>query len=417
MRPSSTSGSSTRHATAQRSFASGPRDEPAPPGGGVLALQQLADRRNKLGMRLWASERAAPIWSGPGGGGGARLAELAHELGFADKPGCGAFHLPATPNGHGVAAAVLRRRRGRGEPEPIGLLVVSGDDAAADPSVRALAEQAEAVIAITMYQGLATGWPTSSCRRPATWSATDRRQPRGPAAAAAPRGPSAGAGRAGLAVPAGRLRARALAASVGGVRAGGRTTLPRPRLQSARRARPTPAAHGVRAAPAGAEPRGPVERTVGEHFVGELRLRATGRCSQACTSNASRSSVPAPRARDRASPADAERRSIAAGDHVFVRANGTSVEPAHASTAASPQASTNRRRARKRPAPAGRGGGRDDALAATGDAGSPWWIAAIEALVIVNLVLFTFAYLTLAERKVMGRMQLRYGPIGSARTG
>ena len=34
----------------------------------------------------------------------------------------------------------------------------------------------------------------------------------------------------------------------------------------------------------------------------------------------------------------------------------------------------------------------------------------IEALVVVNLVLFTFAYLTLAERKVMGRMQLRYGP-------
>jgi NADH-quinone oxidoreductase subunit H len=49
-------------------------------------------------------------------------------------------------------------------------------------------------------------------------------------------------------------------------------------------------------------------------------------------------------------------------------------------------------------------------LAASGDAGEPWWIAAIEALVIVNLVLFTFAYLTLAERKVMGRMQLRYGP-------
>ena len=34
-------------------------------------------------------------------------------------------------------------------------------------------------------------------------------------------------------------------------------------------------------------------------------------------------------------------------------------------------------------------------LASTGDAGSPWWIAAIEALVIVNLVLFTFAYLKL----------------------
>jgi len=40
----------------------------------------------------------------------------------------------------------------------------------------------------------------------------------------------------------------------------------------------------------------------------------------------------------------------------------------------------------------------------------PWWIAIIEALVIVNIVLGLFAYLTLIERKVMGRMQLRYGP-------
>jgi NADH-quinone oxidoreductase subunit H len=40
----------------------------------------------------------------------------------------------------------------------------------------------------------------------------------------------------------------------------------------------------------------------------------------------------------------------------------------------------------------------------------PWWIALIEAGVIVNLLLVTFAYLTLIERKLLGRMQLRYGP-------
>jgi NADH-quinone oxidoreductase subunit H len=39
-----------------------------------------------------------------------------------------------------------------------------------------------------------------------------------------------------------------------------------------------------------------------------------------------------------------------------------------------------------------------------------WWVSLIEAFVIINLVMATFAYLTLAERKVMGRMQLRYGP-------
>jgi NADH-quinone oxidoreductase subunit H len=40
----------------------------------------------------------------------------------------------------------------------------------------------------------------------------------------------------------------------------------------------------------------------------------------------------------------------------------------------------------------------------------PWWIHTIKALLIINLVLFGFAYATWLERKVLGRMQLRYGP-------
>ena len=40
----------------------------------------------------------------------------------------------------------------------------------------------------------------------------------------------------------------------------------------------------------------------------------------------------------------------------------------------------------------------------------PWWIAAIKAVVIINLLLLTFAYMTLVERKLIGRMQRRYGP-------
>ncbi len=40
----------------------------------------------------------------------------------------------------------------------------------------------------------------------------------------------------------------------------------------------------------------------------------------------------------------------------------------------------------------------------------PWWISLIKAAVIVNLVMVAFAYTTWLERKLLGRMQLRYGP-------
>ena len=40
----------------------------------------------------------------------------------------------------------------------------------------------------------------------------------------------------------------------------------------------------------------------------------------------------------------------------------------------------------------------------------PWWIDTIKAFLIVNIVLGAFAYSTWLERKLLGRMQLRYGP-------
>ena len=49
-------------------------------------------------------------------------------------------------------------------------------------------------------------------------------------------------------------------------------------------------------------------------------------------------------------------------------------------------------------------------VVASGSNGEPWWISVIKALIVINLVMALFAYLTLAERKIMGRMQLRYGP-------
>ena len=128
-------------------------DVPAEPGTGAATCRALATEGSELGQRLRASERAVLIWSGPGGQGGAHLAALAGELGFAPKPGCAAFHLPATPNGRGVADAWAAAADGdEQDPEPIKLLVVSGDEAAADPGVRALAERADTVLGIGMFR-------------------------------------------------------------------------------------------------------------------------------------------------------------------------------------------------------------------------------------------------------------------------
>src|ERR687888_514049 len=62
-------------------------------------------------------------------------------------------------HGRGVAEAWSAVSDEEGsEPEPLGLLIVSGDEAAANPNVRALAERAERVITIAMFHSLAVGW-------------------------------------------------------------------------------------------------------------------------------------------------------------------------------------------------------------------------------------------------------------------
>ncbi len=132
---------------------------PAEPGTGAAACKALATPSSELGQRLRAADRAVLVWSGPGGQGGTHLAQAARELGFADKPGSAAFHLPATPNGRGVADAwAASSDEEDASPEPIGLLVVSGDEAAADPNVRVLAQDAEKVLAIGMFRRPLRGW-------------------------------------------------------------------------------------------------------------------------------------------------------------------------------------------------------------------------------------------------------------------
>jgi NADH-quinone oxidoreductase subunit H len=49
-------------------------------------------------------------------------------------------------------------------------------------------------------------------------------------------------------------------------------------------------------------------------------------------------------------------------------------------------------------------------ILAQAELNQPWWIDVIKAFLIANLVMGAFAYLTWAERKILGRMQLRYGP-------
>jgi NADH-quinone oxidoreductase subunit G len=137
-----------------------PLSESAP----IVDLWVRKARRN--GARVVRSEkeigkadRIVLIWSGPGGRAGVRVAQLAEKLGLAGKDGCGAFFVPATPNGRGVADAWAAASDAEpGDMESIGLLVVSGDEAAGDPNVRGLAERADAVIAISMFHGLAVGW-------------------------------------------------------------------------------------------------------------------------------------------------------------------------------------------------------------------------------------------------------------------
>jgi NADH-quinone oxidoreductase subunit G len=132
---------------------------PTAPGGAAEACRELASGRSTLGKRLRSADRAVLIWSGPGGGGGGRIAELAYELGFAERAGCGAFHLPAAANPGGVALGwAVAADADETNPEPIELLVVSGDEAASNPDVRALAERANRVIVLTMFHELAGGW-------------------------------------------------------------------------------------------------------------------------------------------------------------------------------------------------------------------------------------------------------------------
>jgi NADH-quinone oxidoreductase subunit G len=301
------------------------------PGGAAEACRELASGRTALGKRLREAERAVVIWSGPGGGGGARIAELAHELGFEDKPGCGAFHLPASANAAGVAAAwAVASDADESNPEPIGLLVVSGDEAAADPNVRALAEQAERVLVLTMFHGLAAGWAdlilpaTAALERDGTTMNLEGRVQRLRRAVPPPCPDeltwiSSLAARFDVDLP---PHAAGVFAEVG-ERLFRDLTLDGLGLHA-----PLPARHGY-LTPGAATTAGPVELPTfeDEHFVGALRLhRYRPLFSGPAVERVPELEFQRPAAEVEISAHDAERRGIAPGDAVLVRSNGTSVE-------------------------------------------------------------------------------------------
>ncbi len=306
------------------------------PGGGAATLIELAEAGSELGGRVRAAERAILVWCGPGGGGGARLAEAAHALGLEQKPGSGAFHVPATPNGQGVAIAwAAAADEDETNPEPIGLLVVSGDEAAASPSVRALAERAASVVAITMFHGLAVGWAdvvlpaTAALERDGTMLNLEGRLQRLRRAVIAPV-PDELAWIAELAkrfdvdvsphatVVFEELSARAfgeLPVTGLGVTAALPARVPY--------AAPTPAAEQATATGPGAAG----DQRLGEHFVGELRLvRYRPLFSGPQVDRVAELQFQRLGAELELSAADAARRAIATGDVVDVRSDGTSIE-------------------------------------------------------------------------------------------
>jgi NADH-quinone oxidoreductase subunit G len=305
----------------------------APPGETADALQGLLGSKSALGERLRESERAVLVWSGPGGGGGARLAEAAHALGFDGKPGCAAFHLPATPNARGVAEAwAAAADQDEVEPEGIALLVVSGDEAASDPGVRALAERAEHVIVISLFASLAAGWAdlvlpgTAALEREGTAMNLEGRVQRLRRAVIAPVPDELAwlaklAARIGVALsPHAEVVFEELSERIYGgldlATLGEQAPLPA-RAEYLAPERP----------PEAALAQSPEANVPSDHFVGTLRLlRYHPLFSGAQVERVPELQFQRPEREVGLSAADADRRGISTGDAVSLRSNGTSVE-------------------------------------------------------------------------------------------
>lgn len=118
----------------------------------VLTDEPVVDRAPVVELWLKAARRAGAtvVYELPDGPVDVLVTDVAATA--ARVTANAVYYLPCTPNGRGVADAWSAAGEGEALDAEPRLVVISGDDAAADPSVRALAERAETVIGIGLFE-------------------------------------------------------------------------------------------------------------------------------------------------------------------------------------------------------------------------------------------------------------------------
>ena len=324
-RPRSSSSATSRSSSARRSSTSGSRRPAA-------TARTIADASCRTSRSPAACSSPTTPTAPP---------RYAHASGAT-----AAFYLPRTPNGRGVADAWSAAADGEPTDVEPRLLIVSGDEAAADPAVRALAERAETVIGIGMFEGSFGGLcdlvlpGTSYLERDGTTVNLEGRLQRQRRAVIA-----AVPGRARLDLEARRaLRRRDLAVRLDALRRGLGGLLRRHRLRRDRRAGRAAARRAEAPARGTGPPSDSVARAPG------CGCSPTGRSSRARRSSGRPSSSSSGRSGEvELARADARARGIAAGDTVNVSSNGTT---RRAARARSPPTSPPERCGSRSPTPA-----------------------------------------------------------------
>jgi NADH-quinone oxidoreductase subunit G len=130
---------------------------PVAPGSAAWAAAELgaespAEELREAKRALDGADRVAIVWSEDDPTGGAQAVALAETLG----PNTSVYFIPRTANGRGVAQAW--GEAGSPPDGDIGALIISGEEAAADPRVREAAERARFVLVTAMFESEATLW-------------------------------------------------------------------------------------------------------------------------------------------------------------------------------------------------------------------------------------------------------------------